>query len=120
MFNGQCNFGYKISPWIEKSISQIELIHSFNTFSYIRIPFLPFISKTIMISQKRVEDHKRLYARYKIPVILFDKIIYVPNAIKLPGQPFIKDDKTPTGVDIDMLKNDIENLQKRKAGISPA
>jgi len=96
VFNGQCNFGYKISPWIEKSISQIELIHSFNTFSYIRIPFLPFISKTIMISQKRVEDHKRLYARYKIPVILFDKIIYVPNAIKLPGQPFIKDDKTFT------------------------
>lgn len=92
VFNGQCNFGYKISPWIKKNIPQIELIHSLNTFSYIRIPFLPFISKTIMISQKRVEDHKKLYARYKIPAILLDRITYLPNAIKLPGKTFVKDD----------------------------
>ena len=96
VFNGQCNFGYKISPWIKKDIPQIELIHSLNTFSYIRIPFLPFINRTVMISQKRVEDHKKLYGRYKIPTTLLDKITHIPNAIKLPGKPFLKDDKTFT------------------------
>src|SRR6186713_824976 len=94
VFNGQCNFGYKISPWIKKDIPQLELIHSLNTFSYIRIPFLPFINRTVMISQRRVEDHKELYSVYKIPATLFDKIIHIPNAIQLPGKTFVKDDKT--------------------------
>ena len=84
VFNGQCNFGYKISPWIRKGISQIELIHSFNTFSFIRIPFLPFISKTVMISRKRIEDHKEQYKQYNIPSALAERIQYIPNAITLP------------------------------------
>src|SRR5688572_20813934 len=50
VFNGQCNFGYKLSPWIKKRIPQLELIHSLCSFSYIRIPFLPFIHRTVMIS----------------------------------------------------------------------
>ena len=91
VFNGQCNFGYKISPWIKKSIKQIELIHSLNTFSYIRIPFLPFINRTIMISKKRIEDHKKLYDHFGIPSNLFEKISYIPNAIKLPEQIAVKD-----------------------------
>ena len=86
VFNGQSNFGYKISPWVKKGILQIELIHSLNSFSYIRIPFLPFISRTVMISQKRIADHKELYQRYNIPSGLMDKIVHIPNAIKLPDQ----------------------------------
>ena len=70
IFNGQCNFGYKISPWIKKNILQIELIHSFNTFSLIRIPFLTFITKTVMISRKRIEDHKEQYKRYRFLLYL--------------------------------------------------
>jgi L-malate glycosyltransferase len=84
VFNGQCNFGYKISPWIKKAIVQIDLIHSLNSFSYIRIPFLPFISKTVMISKKRIDDHKRLYEKKKIPSLFLEKIIYISNAITLP------------------------------------
>ena len=42
IFNGQCNFGYKISPWISKHIKQLEFIHTFSSFSYIRVPFLSF------------------------------------------------------------------------------
>jgi L-malate glycosyltransferase len=84
VFNGQCNFGYKISPWVKRSIAQVELIHSLNSFSYIRIPFIPFISKTVMISQKRILDHKALYQLYNIPEDLLARIIYIPNAIQLP------------------------------------
>jgi len=86
VFNGQCNFGYKISPWVKRSIPQIELIHSLNSFSYIRIPFLPFIKRTVMISKKRIDDHKELYQRYKIPASYTEKIQHIPNAISLPQQ----------------------------------
>jgi hypothetical protein len=40
VFNGQSNFGYKLSRWINPRIPQVELIHSFSSFSYIRIPFI--------------------------------------------------------------------------------
>jgi glycosyltransferase involved in cell wall biosynthesis len=83
VFNGQCNFGYKISPWVKKNIPQIELIHSLNSFSYIRIPFLPFITKTVMISRKRIDDHKQLYEHFKIPAQLLNRIIFIPNAIPI-------------------------------------
>ena len=33
------------------------------------------------------------------------------------SEAFIQNDKTPTGVDINVLRNDIETLQKKKAGI---
>ena len=80
VFNGQSNFGYKISPWIKSKIPQIELIHSLNSFSVIRIPFLPFITQTVMISKKRIADHQHLYAEMKIPEYYDKKIIYIPNA----------------------------------------
>lgn len=32
VFNGQSNFGYKLSPWINKKIEQIELLHAFCSF----------------------------------------------------------------------------------------
>ena len=84
VFNGQSNFGYKISRWIKGTIPQIELIHSFNTFSYIRIPFLPFITRTVMISKKRIDDHKEQYKRYSIPASFEERIQYIPNGIPLP------------------------------------
>ena len=84
IFNGQCNFGYKISPWVKSNIPQVELIHSLNTFSFIRIPFLPFITKTVMISRKRIEDHKEQYKQYNIPASFAERIQYIPNAINLP------------------------------------
>lgn len=84
VFNGQCNFGYKISPWLDKQIPQVELIHSYNTFSWIRIPFLPFISATIMISKLRIEEHLRQYDRLHIPAAYKSRIQYIVNGIPLP------------------------------------
>ncbi len=84
VFNGQSNFGYKISPWIKRNIKQVELIHSFNTFSWIRIPFIPFMFKTIMISKVRIEDHLKQYDRLKIPNHFKQNIIYICNGIDLP------------------------------------
>ncbi|MEO5562169.1 MAG: glycosyltransferase family 4 protein [Chitinophagaceae bacterium] len=85
VFNGQCNFAYKISPWLKKNIPQVELIHSFNTFSYIRIPFISFITRTVMISQKRIEDHAVLYEKAGIPAAFLERIQYIPNAVRFPA-----------------------------------
>lgn len=80
VFNGQCNFGYKLSPWIKREIKQIELIHSISNFSYIRIPFLPFITETVMISQQKINEHLTLYKRFNIPERYAQRIYYIPNA----------------------------------------
>lgn len=90
VFNGQCNFGYKLSPWLNKRVAQIELIHSFNTFSWIRLPFLPFITKTVMISKLRIEDHLRQYKQLEVPQKFNTKIEYIVNGIQLPERPSIK------------------------------
>jgi L-malate glycosyltransferase len=84
VFNGQCNFGYKISPWINKDIRQLELIHSFNSFSQIRIPFIPFYRKTVMISQKAISDHQEQYKRLGIPENMAKRILYIRNGIHIP------------------------------------
>lgn len=85
VFNGQCNFGYKISPWINNSIPQIELIHSVSNFSYIRMPFLPFISKTVMISTIKINEHLAIYKRYGVPLKMGERISFIMNAIDLPS-----------------------------------
>ena len=85
VFNGQCNIGYKISPWISSKVLQVELIHSLNTFSYIRIPFLPFINRTVMISTNRIGDHMELSRRKGIPESFNDRVRYISNAIDVPA-----------------------------------
>ena len=86
VFNGQCNFGYKLSPWINKKTPQVELIHSLCSFSYIRIPFLPFIARTVMISKVRIAEHLELYKRYNIPEHFGRRIQFILNAIELPAR----------------------------------
>lgn len=84
VFNGQSNFGYKLSRWIRPSIPQIELIHSFSSFSYIRMPFLPFYRETVMISKRRIDDHLELYRRWGVPITYDARIRYIVNGIALP------------------------------------
>jgi glycosyltransferase involved in cell wall biosynthesis len=98
VFNGQCNFGYKIAPWVNSSIKQIELIHSFNTFSWIRIPFIPFIYKTVMISKVRIGNHLEQYKKINVPEKFNYRISYICNGIELPNEPIIKDFSTPLNV----------------------
>ena len=98
VFNGQCNFGYKISPWVNSNLKQIELIHSFNSFSWIRIPFIPFIYKTVMISKVRVGNHLEQYEKIKVPAIFNYRITYICNGIELPNETIIKDYTTPLNI----------------------
>jgi glycosyltransferase involved in cell wall biosynthesis len=91
IFNGQCNFGYKCAPWIRREITQIELIHSFNSFSRIRIPFIPFYSKTVMISRKAISDHMAQYRSLGIGKKRQERITYICNGVEIPGDAGEKD-----------------------------
>lgn len=91
VFNGQCNFAYKISPWINKEIKQIELIHSFNSFSWIRVPFIPYYQQNITVSKQVINWHIEHYKKINFPEKLFDKFSFIETKIKLPTEPFKKD-----------------------------
>lgn len=84
VFNGQCNFAYKLSPHLRKDIRQTELIHSFCSFSYIRIPFIPFYDTTVMISRDAINSHLALYRQYGIPAAYAERIRLIMNGIPLP------------------------------------
>ena len=95
VFNGQCNFAYKTSPWISKRIRQIELIHSYNSFAPIRVPFLRFYEYQVMVSQQTIKDYKSQYDRLRVPQNISEKIIYIPNGINLPGFVPVKNFNAP-------------------------
>jgi glycosyltransferase involved in cell wall biosynthesis len=82
VLNGQSNFGYKIAPWIKSTNAQFELIHSFNSFSWIRIPFMSYYTKTVMISQNKIQEHFNQYDNLQTPAYLKENIIYLPNAVE--------------------------------------
>lgn len=84
VFNGQSNFGYKLSSWIKRANKQIELIHAFCSFSWIRIPFIPYYRSTVMISRYAIEEHRLQYQQLGIPDFEFNKIHYITNGIAIP------------------------------------
>lgn len=98
VFNGQCNFAYKLSPWVNQEIKQIELIHSFNSFSWIRLPFLPFISHTVMISRVKIEAHLNQYTALQVPDSYRSKITHIVNAIHINAVIKAKDFAAPLKV----------------------
>lgn len=91
VFNGQSNFGYKISPWIKKEKVQVELIHALNTFSRIRVPYLEFYKKKITVSQEIIDKHVQLYKPYNLPEKLLKNFTWIRSKIELPRKPIIKD-----------------------------
>ncbi|MGX5818854.1 glycosyltransferase family 4 protein [Chitinophaga lutea] len=84
VFNGQCNFGYKLSPHIRRGIRQVELLHLKCNFSYIRLPFLPFYDATVMISHEAIREHLDIYRRFRVPATFNDRLHLVINGIPLP------------------------------------
>jgi L-malate glycosyltransferase len=84
VFQGHSNIAYKTAPWIRESIRQIDLVHSLNTFSTIRIPFIPFYEKTVMISQVKADAHRDLYKKMEVPQQYIDRLHYISNAVELP------------------------------------
>jgi L-malate glycosyltransferase len=87
VFNGQCNFGYKLSPWINQKIRQVELIHMcVAPFNLITIPFVRFYQVRIMITKSVLAEFKKLYEKLGVPVGYAARIRLINNKIDLPEQ----------------------------------
>lgn len=86
IFNGQCNFGYKLSPWVNKKIPQLEFIHTFCSMSYIRTPFIPYYTYTLSSSTKTISDHQAFYRKQNVPETYFNNFKYILYGIDLPSQ----------------------------------
>lgn len=84
VFQGHSNIAYKTAPWIRKEIRQIDLVHSLNTFSRIRIPFLHCYEVTVLISRLRLKDHRSLYAQMGVPNRFVKRMCYIGNAVGVP------------------------------------
>jgi glycosyltransferase involved in cell wall biosynthesis len=86
VFNGQCNFAYKLSIWLPKRLKQYELTHSFNSFSWIRLPYIDKYDVSIMIAQSKIKEHLIQYQQLQIPAALGKRIKYIPNGVHVPEQ----------------------------------
>ncbi|WP_165871410.1 glycosyltransferase family 4 protein [Flaviaesturariibacter flavus] len=84
VFQGHSNIAYKTSRWIRKDIRQVDLVHSLNTFSKIRIPFLAFYSDTVLISRVKQAAHEELYRSMGVPETYINRMRYIGNAVALP------------------------------------
>jgi glycosyltransferase involved in cell wall biosynthesis len=84
VFNGQSNFGYKISPWISASVPQVDLIHALCSFSKIRIPFLQFYRQSVTVSREIIQKHEVLYRKYRMPQAVIANIKAINYGIELP------------------------------------
>lgn len=81
--NGQSNFGYKLSPWLRKDIRQVEIIHTFSSFSYIRTPFLPFYQLSLSPGLKTVKDHLAYYTKIGVPAEYATRFHHAVSGIPL-------------------------------------
>ncbi|MDB5252648.1 MAG: hypothetical protein JWP27_1817 [Flaviaesturariibacter sp.] len=98
VFNGHSNFAYKLAPWLNKNIRQIDLVHSLNTFSLIRIPFLSFYSSTVLISRVQMQRHIELYRTKGVPEKVIERFHYISNASGFPARSIDGKPAAPFGV----------------------
>ncbi|HUQ97212.1 MAG TPA: glycosyltransferase [Chitinophagaceae bacterium] len=86
VFNGQCNFGYKLFPHLASNIRTVELIHnSFKHFAWITFPYIPFINQRIMITDCHIKDHCTYYDEIGIDPKYKTRLQKIINKIDVPS-----------------------------------
>lgn len=88
VFNGQCNFAYKLSPHLYRKCHIIELIHVFDTrFARVWMPFVSFLDTRIGIAYNVIDQINDYQRKIGVPekYIRFEKLnLYVdmPDSYK--------------------------------------
>jgi L-malate glycosyltransferase len=82
IFVSQCNFGYKTTPYLSKSLNVTELIHMYNTkFAYVWVPFIEFIQKRVVLNNTVLQQFILAYNNFKIPSKHLTKIEIISNMV---------------------------------------
>lgn len=85
VFNGQCNFAYKLFPHIHTNVRKVELIHNSNKkFAWVTFPYIPFIDKRVMITESIVKKHLEYYRELGVPGVYADRIVKITNSVYIP------------------------------------
>lgn len=85
IFNGQCNFAYKLLPHLRKDILNGELIHvSERRFSQITFPYLPFIGKRVMVADQIIKEISSYYKEIGAPAELEKRIVKIFYKCDIP------------------------------------
>ncbi|HMN32686.1 MAG: glycosyltransferase family 4 protein [Chitinophagaceae bacterium] len=87
VFIGQCNFAYKLTPHINRSIKITELIHMYDPkFTWVWAPFIQFINQRIIVGKVFQKKFALCYQNAGIPSkylsrlkIIFYKLEYLPT-----------------------------------------
>ncbi len=90
VFIGQCNFGYKILPHLnKKKIKVSELIHMLDAkFANVWIPFISFIDRRVVISKVIKKQFEDYYRKKNIPKKYQNRIVVIPNKIPFDIPPY--------------------------------
>ncbi len=87
VFNGQCNFAYKLFPHLHNDINKVELIHtSERRFSWVTFPYVPFINARIMVADDIIQQHISYYEELGIPRRYQERIKKIFYTIHVPDQ----------------------------------
>lgn len=91
VFNGQCNFAYKLFPHLSKKVLKVELIHtSEKRFSWVTFPYIPFIDTRIMVSENIIKQHLKYYSALGVPTKYNNRIKKIFYTIPVPQERPIK------------------------------
>jgi glycosyltransferase involved in cell wall biosynthesis len=85
VFNGQCNFAYKLFPHLRKGVYKVELIHnSLKKFAWVTFPYVPFIDVRVMITKSIIAGHTAYYRELGIPKMYEERIVNITNCVDVP------------------------------------
>lgn len=87
VFIGQCNFAYKLTPHLNRSIKVHELIHMYDPkFTWIWAPFIKFIDTRIIVGEVFKKKFGNAYKKAGIPLnyldrlrVIFYRLEYLPE-----------------------------------------
>ncbi|GAB3413009.1 glycosyltransferase family 4 protein [Niabella aquatica] len=86
VFIGQCNFGYKLTPHIRRSIDIYELIHMFDRhFTWVWAPFIKFITARIVVANFFKQLFTTYYKEIGIPDEYTERLVVIQYCLeKIP------------------------------------
>ena len=97
VFIGQCNFGYKLTPHVSRSIKILELIHMHDPkFTWVWAPFVQFIHKRVIIADVFKQQFRECYSEFGIPEKYLVRLYKISNCLEyIPAKLTKKDFDLP-------------------------
>jgi L-malate glycosyltransferase len=83
VFIGQCNFGYKLTPHVNRRIKILELIHMHDPkFTWVWAPFIQFIHTRIIIADIFKLQFAAVFDEFGIPQKYLQRLYKISNCLE--------------------------------------